>query len=226
MSEDSFVLVFYQFDSLDEIRSLANRSINKVKNLMSKQSDAYFYSASAGVALYPDHGTEYSDVLRYANLALSVAKKNGKDQVVIYNTFIHEAKNKEYEITHAIKQSLINNDFYMVYQPILNFKTNKIEKLEALMRWEHPTLGMIPPNDFIYLSEISGTILDLTHFLYDAVFAQIRKWNDEGKYLTVDINVSPKVLMHPSFIDDIEAYILKHGIDHKQVIIEITESWH
>src|SRR5690606_32006785 len=82
----------------------------------------------------------------------------------------------------------------------------------------------IPPNNFIYLSEISGSILELTHFLYDKVFGQIKTWNEMGKHFTVDINISPKVLMHPTFIEDIERYIKKHEIDHKQVIIEITES--
>ena len=117
MSEDSFVLVFYQFEHLDEIKTLADVSINKVKNLMSKQSEAYFYSASAGVALYPDHGLVYGDILRHANLALSAAKKNGKDQVVFYNTFMHQSKEREYEITNAIKPSLQNDEFYVVYQP-------------------------------------------------------------------------------------------------------------
>ncbi len=224
MSEDSFVLVFQRLDSIDEIKRLANLSINRVKYLMSKQSEAYFYSASAGVALYPEHGKEYGDILRYANLALSKAKKNGKDQVVIYNTFMHEAKEREYEITHAIKPSLENNEFYMVYQPILDFKSNKINKLEALIRWNHPTLGQIQPNDFIYLSEISGAILQLSNFIYDAVCSQIKKWNDKGHYMTVDINVSPKALMHPTFLEDIESYIHKYGIQYNQIVIEITES--
>lgn len=224
MSEDSFVLVFYQFGSLDEVKALADLSINKVKNLMSKQSEAYFYSASAGVAIYPDHGLVYGDILRHANLALSAAKKNGKDQVVFYNTFMHQSKEREYEITNAIKPSLQNDEFYVVYQPILDFKSGEIRKLEALLRWNHPSMGYIPPNNFIYLSEISGSILELTHLLYDKVFRQIKTWNEMGKYFTVDINISPKVLMHPTFIEDIERYIKKHEIDHKQVIIEITES--
>lgn len=224
MSEDSFVIIFHQVSTLDEIKQLTEESIKRVKNLMAKQSEAYFYSASAGVALYPSHGKVYADVLRYANLALSAAKKNGKDQVVFYNTFMHQAKEREYEITNAIKPSLENNEFYMVYQPILDFKTNKIDKLEALMRWSHPTLGHIPPNDFIYLSEISGSILELTRFLYDAVFSQIAIWAKHGKFVTVDINISPKVLMHPTFIEDIERYIEKHNIDRKQIVIEITES--
>lgn len=224
MSEDSFVIIFHQVSTLDEIKQLTEESIKRVKNLMAKQSEAYFYSASAGVALYPSHGKVYADVLRYANLALSAAKKNGKDQVVFYNTFMHQAKEREYEITNAIKPSLENNEFYMVYQPILDFKTNNIDKLEALMRWSHPTLGHIPPNDFIYLSEISGSILELTYFLYDAVFSQIAIWAKHGKFVTVDINISPKVLMHPTFIEDIERYIEKHNIDRKQIVIEITES--
>lgn len=224
MSEDSFVIIFHQVSTLDEIKQLAEESIKRVKNLMAKQSEAYFYSASAGVALYPSHGKVYADVLRYANLALSAAKKNGKDQVVFYNTFMHQAKEREYEITNAIKSSLKNNEFYMVYQPILDFKTNNIDKLEALMRWSHPTLGHIPPNDFIYLSEISGSILELTYFLYDAVFSQIAIWAKHGKFVTVDINISPKVLMHPTFIEDIERYVEKHNIDRKQIVIEITES--
>ena len=224
MSEDSFVIIFHQVSTLDEIKQLTEESIKRVKNLMAKQSEAYFYSASAGVALYPSHGKVYADVLRYANLALSAAKKNGKDQVVFYNTFMHQAKEREYEITNAIKSSLRNNEFYMVYQPILDFKTNNIDKLEALMRWSHPTLGHIPPNDFIYLSEISGSILELTYFLYDAVFSQIAIWAKHGKFVTVDINISPKVLMHPTFIEDIERYVEKHNIDRKQIVIEITES--
>lgn len=224
MSEDSFVIIFHQVSTLDEIKQLTEESIKRVKNLMAKQSEAYFYSASAGVALYPSHGKVYADVLRYANLALSAAKKNGKDQVVFYNTFMHQAKEREYEITNAIKSSLGNNEFYIVYQPILDFKTNNIDKLEALMRWSHPTLGHIPPNDFIYLSEISGSILELTYFLYDAVFSQIAIWAKHGKFVTVDINISPKVLMHPTFIEDIERYIEKHNIDRKQIVIEITES--
>ncbi|WP_025724407.1 putative bifunctional diguanylate cyclase/phosphodiesterase [Acholeplasma granularum] len=224
MSEDSFVLVFLNYESTEHVNELAQKSINAIKNLMAEQSEAYFYSASAGVALYPEHGSDYDEVLRYSNLALSAAKKNGKDQYVFYNKFMHEAKQREYELTNQIIPSLENNEFYIEYQPILSFKTNEINKIEALMRWMHPTMGYIPPNEFIALSEISGSIMQLTHFLYDTVFNQLSIWKKLGKKIRTDINISPKVLMHPNFIEDLLFYVDKHKIDSDQVIVEITES--
>ncbi|CDR30427.1 Cyclic di-GMP phosphodiesterase Gmr [Acholeplasma oculi] len=224
LSEDSFVLLLSGMTDHDACKVYVEEVLSSIKELINLQAEVYFYTASAGISIFPEHGHTYTDILRYANLALSQAKKNGKDQIVFYNQYTHELKLREYDITNSIKTSLQQNDFYIVYQPIIDFKKNHIRKVEALIRWLHPKLGMIPPNDFIYLSEISGSILELTHFVYESVFKQMALWNQQGLKIQVDINVSPKVLMHQDFIKNLNYYIHKHQVDKGQVIIEVTES--
>ncbi len=224
MSEDGFIILIKDIQAYDKILEFSNKLIDSIKELIKQQSEAYFYTASAGIASYPEHGSTYTDILRCSDVALGLAKKNGKDQIVFYNSFMHQLKEKEVTRTNAIKPSLLNNEFYIVYQPILEFNSLKINKVEALIRWQHPTLGFIPPNDFIYLSEISGSIVELTVFVCNAVFKQIEAWNQAGIDMRVDINISPKVLMHPEFLEDLNQLADQYHIKRNQVIIEVTES--
>lgn len=224
MSEDSFIVLIKDNATYENVLEFSNHIVDSIKELVKQQSEAYFYTASAGIASYPEHGSTYSDILRCSDIALGLAKKNGKDQIVFYNSFMHQLKEKEVTRTNAIKPSLQNNEFYIVYQPILEFSSKKINKVEALIRWQHPTLGYIPPNDFIYLSEISGSIVELTYFVCNSVFKQIESWNKAGINMSVDINISPKVLMHPEFIVDFNKIANNYQISRDQVIIEVTES--
>ncbi len=224
MSEDGFVVILDEMEDPKDIMSFSTKIVDSIKTLLKKQSEAYFYSASGGIATFPEQGKTYQDVLRYANLALSQAKKNGKDQIVFYNTRMHQLKEKEVVITNAIRQSLENNHFYIMYQPILDFKEKRCNKLEALIRWRHPELGMITPSEFIYLSEISGTIIELTDFVCRRVFEQISIWKKQKKKFMVSINISAKALMHPEFTNKLNALSKEYDVDKTSIIIEITES--
>src|SRR5690606_16170595 len=158
---------------VEEIRKRAQAILDDIKILLKKQSEAYFYTASGGISLYPLQSDQFQDLLRYASLALGEAKRRGKDQVMFYTEQMQVLKEKELFITNQILPSIKNDHFHVVYQPIFNFKTKTLECVEALLRWQHPELGNIPPNEFIYLAEISGTIIELTDFVIEKVISSL-----------------------------------------------------
>ncbi|MBN3491217.1 bifunctional diguanylate cyclase/phosphodiesterase [Acholeplasma equirhinis] len=224
MSEDGFVIVMEKVTDYQEVLSITKAILADIKVLLRKQSEAYFYSASGGVAMYPNHGDRFQDVLRYANLALSEAKRKGKDQIVFYNEAMQALKEREVFLTNQIHHSLDKDHFYVVYQPILKFATKELICTEALIRWNHPEIGNIPPNDFIYLAELSGSIIELTDLVCESVFKQLRTWLNQGLRTMVSINISAKVLMHPEFINKINHLSDIYQVEKSLIVIEVTES--
>src|SRR5690606_13974189 len=131
---------------------------------------------------------------------------------------------KELFITNQILPSIKNDHFHVVYQPIFNFKTKTLECVEALLRWQHPELGNIPPNEFIYLAEISGTIIELTDFVIEKVISSLDSWQQKGIRTRASINISGKVLMYPGLVDKLNKFADQYKVDKSLIVLEVTES--
>lgn len=224
ISDDGFVVVFENISDKNEIELRAQKILEDIKILLKKQSEAYFYTASGGISLYPSQSDQFQDLLRYATLALGEAKRRGKDRIMFYSEEMQILKEREVFITNQILHSIIKDHFYVVYQPIFDFKTKKLVCVEALLRWQHPELGNIPPNDFIYLAEISGSIVDLTDIVTEKVFSALDEWKQLGIETRASINISGKVLMYPNLVDKLNQLSDKYQIDKSLIVIEVTES--
>lgn len=180
-------------------------------------------SASLGIALYPEHGEAQSMIMRRAGIAMLSAKKAHLG-VCIYQQGQDEEHLRKIELIKDLELAIQDEQFYLQYQPKVDIKTELVQQLEALLRWKHPQLGFVSPDEFIALAESSGHIHNLTRLVIRKSIQQIRQWLDEGLTLSVAINLSALDLMESDLTAMISDTLAAHAVPASALILEITES--
>lgn len=176
-----------------------------------------------GLALYPDHCESIDALRRMANIALMTAKHD-KVKVVMYEAGQDEKHLRELAIIHDLPNAIKNNELYLQYQPKIDVETQRVTQVEALVRWRHPQLGFIPPDEFIALLERSGRINQLTNWVFKEAVKQCRAWGDAGYDLGVAINISAHDLNDVKLPERIKHLLHHYIVSPDRVSIEVTES--
>lgn len=223
MSGDEFVLALFDIIHLEDFLPTVDNYFKYIRKSYVLAEDDFFVTFSAGVALYPDHGTDYVTLMRHADAAMSIAKSKGKDQTVIFDDEMVTVIKQQTELLNQLRVAIDHNEFQLYYQPIIDLETNKPVGTEALIRWVHPTKGFIPPLEFISLSEKNGFIREITEWVFKQSAEQFPEWGKKRNF-KVSINLSASMLMNDKFITDLIRWIENHGIDCKKFNIEITET--
>lgn len=179
-------------------------------------------SASVGIAV-GDRETA-QDLLRDADIALYRAKGSGRDQFIIFEEAMQVAANDRLALRTELDAALAGDEFMLLYQPIVDLEDLRVHGVEALIRWNHPTKGMIPPDRFIPTLEDSGQIVEVGRWVLHEACAQSARWRDAGHTMTMSVNVSMRQLESDGLEDDVRAALDAHAIDPELLIIEITES--
>ncbi|MDI9408761.1 MAG: bifunctional diguanylate cyclase/phosphodiesterase [Candidatus Pacebacteria bacterium] len=179
---------------------------------------------SVGVARAPDDGSTAVKLMRSANLALTRARKNRSRPFHFFQPEMSEIAMRKSLIKLDLRTALERNELSIAYQPKVNLKTNRIIGMEALMRWEHPEFGFIPPSEFIPIAERAGLIAPMTEWLMASACKKARQWRDLGfKDLVVALNLSTTHFRSQSVIGNIADALEKSGLEPEQIEIEITE---
>jgi diguanylate cyclase (GGDEF)-like protein len=178
----------------------------------------------AGISIYPQDGDDPKAIFRRTMIALDYAEKDNKP-IRYYHTGEEEARLEHLSIIEALRRALSLDDgqLYMNYQPKLNLKTCKIDKVEALIRWKHPELGFISPEVFISYAEQTGIIFDLTAWVIDTVLKQLSDWQQKGIFIDAAINISAQDISHPDFHMNLKKASIKHQISPEYITLEVTE---
>lgn len=219
----------YKFNLLLEnvLKSTLNESLNALIQELHKpfkvENKSFFLTVNIGVCFFPDHGSDYDTLKANANAAYVQSKQFGANTYQIYKP---QDKTKaahlvtEVEIYQAIK----NNEFVVYYQPIVSVDTIQIKCAEALIRWQHPTKGLIAPDFFISLSEETGLIVPIGTWVLETACNQIKMWNDMGHDIMVAINVSQRQLKDSGFLGTLASILKSTRINPRNLELEITES--
>ena len=218
---DEFVLIL---NSIESIEILIEKLYN-INYLIKKEiiidSKAFHMSGSFGIALAPDHGNECNELIRKADLAMNYVKKVVNNTwYQIYDESINLNFEKKIGLIEGIKNGIKNNEFYMVFQPVMDIINGDIFAIEALMRWKHKG-KMISPNKFIPLAEKNGFMNELGLI---SIIESIKCLKDIRGEMNVSINLSTIQLKNPDIVDVLEQNIEAYGVDYKNIIIEITET--
>ena len=180
-------------------------------------------AVSVGIALSPGHGEDADTLIRRAHVAMHAAKQTESGYAIYapeYDQFIPEHLALIGELRTAIAQ----NQLFLVYQPKIDLKTGRTLGVEALVRWQHPTKGVIPPDQFIFLAEHSGLIKQLTFWVLGEALRQTRSWSQAGLEVSVAVNLSTKNLRNPLLLNQIKGLLATWGVDPGRLRLEITES--
>jgi diguanylate cyclase (GGDEF)-like protein len=179
--------------------------------------------ASIGIALYPAHGQDPGTLFRRADIALSFAKSSQR-RFAVYNPSQDHYSPDRLALIGELRDAIKENQLVLHYQPKADLKTGQVIGAEALMRWQHPTRGMIQPTQFIPLAEHTGLIKPLTEWAIQTALRQIQAWQGEGIELTVAVNLSARNLLDPGLPRQIGRLLNEFGVAPDRLELEITES--
>jgi diguanylate cyclase (GGDEF)-like protein len=164
------------------------------------------------------------DLLRDADVALYEAKGAGKNQYEVYDPVMQSELSRRLELEFDLRSAVDGDQFRLVYLPIYNLDDLRVVGVEALLRWDHPEIGVIEPDEFIPLLEQSGQIQQVGRWVLQHACAQMAAWHAEGDTLDVSVNVSGRQLDHDDIVDDVRWALENSGLDPASLIIEITET--
>jgi diguanylate cyclase (GGDEF)-like protein len=208
-------------DALAEIEKL--RSV--FNQVMSFNENNVYLRFHVGIALYPDDAKDVEELLQYANTAADMAKQRGRSQYAYFENTMKQNLLKNMTLENSLRPALENNEFFLHYQPQIDVKNKKIRGFEALIRWDHPQLGMVSPLDFIHLAESTGLIVPIGAWVLETACRQIVAINRKmGSDLMISVNVSPVQLSHEHFPEMVEETLKRCGLAPNLLELEITEN--
>ncbi|MDE2430778.1 MAG: EAL domain-containing protein, partial [Burkholderiales bacterium] len=222
---DEFVLLLSDMPSPEECAPVLNRILHAVGKPVSIESQAISVTASIGVSLYPQDNVDADSLLRHADQAMYLAKESGKNR---YHLFDPESDRKAQwhrNYLDILRSALNNEEFVLYYQPKVDLLNGDIVGVEALIRWNHPEKGILPPGEF--LSHIYGSDLDrkLGLWVINAALAQAEYWHRLGLAVSVSANVSADYLLEPEFYDQLKDALLAHpGVPAAYFELEVLET--
>ena len=198
------------------------RALKEPFNIESHQLSV---SSSVGIAITPVHGNDGDTLMRNVDAALYDAKSKGKATYAFYTSELTENAENLLKTEHEIKDGIRNDQFIMFYQPQVDARTEKVVGMEALIRWEHPKRGLLPPPEFIPIAEKSFLIQELGMWIINNVFQQVAIWQEDWTRLPkISINISTFQLEQVDFVEQVQNLITKYDIRASNICFEITES--
>lgn len=220
---DEFVAVLPDAVTESEIQTIARRLISAIQLPFEIKGHMLYVGTSVGAAIFPEHGDSEVKLLAHADSAMYRAKETGKARCVIYS---HKKFAQEHDVSMeaAMFQAVRDGEFLLHYQPIVDTCTREIMGFEALMRWERPGRGMVPPAQFIPMAESNGLINLLGAWALKSACMQIKRFEEAaGRKLYVSVNVSPRQFRNDQFIEIMDEAIEMSGLEGHQLLLEITE---
>jgi diguanylate cyclase (GGDEF)-like protein/PAS domain S-box-containing protein len=222
---DEFIAVAHDLNQAQDAAIASRRLLREISAPYDLSGREVFMTASIGIALYPDDGTDVDDLLKNAEKAMRHTKNEGKNNYQFYsgsmNSFVLELLTLESDLHKALER----NELMLYYQPKVDAATRMVKGMEALIRWKHSDKGLIPPIQFIPLAETSGLIIPIGEFVIRTVCGQIKTWQEAGyKQMNIALNVSSRQFDQQSLIEIVKEALQDAMIPPQCLELEITES--
>ena len=221
---DEFAILFDNISTPDIATALAERTVSVLRQPAAAAGQQMSLTVSVGVA-FADTGTTTEQLLSEADTAMYEAKALGKDRYTVFESQMRSQRIDRIAMTNAFRGSLERGEFFLEYQPQISLVDGSLEGCEALVRWQHPTLGHLGPFRFIPLAEDTGFVVELGRWILAAACREAATWDSRGGApLVLSVNLSARQLDDPDLVSDVATALTYSGLDPRQLILEITES--
>ena len=222
---DEFLILFNDIADSVHINEIVHKTMQLFSSPFVIEGQEYFITASAGVSVYPFDGEDIDTLIKNADIAMYMAKSRGANQYVLCTPEMKEEVQNSMTLANSLYRALERGEFLLHYQPQIQIETGMVIGLEALLRWNHPTLGMIPPSVFIPLAEKSGLINSIGEWVLQTACRQNKAWQDRGlPHMRMAVNLSVIQFRNPKLAGIIEAILRDTGLSPQDLELEITES--
>lgn len=221
---DEFTVILTHINDTGDAERVAQQIITTLSDPFTIQSHELYISASVGITLCPDDSDDVDQLLSNADQAMYVAKQNGRNRLCYFTPSLHQSAHQRLTLIHDLRHALEASEFEVYYQPIIDLSSDKIDKAESLLRWNHPTRGRIGPDEFIPLAEETGLIVGIGDWVLRQSAAWAAGWSRRGIPLQISVNMSPVQFQSDALvIDDWLAYLRTLELSPQQINVEITE---
>ena len=221
---DEFTIIFENIHEVQDASVIATKILENLSKSMNIHNHTLYVSSSIGISIYPDDGESAPNLLKYADSAMYKAKNEGRNNYQYYNSTMTELAFERVVMETSLRAALKNNEFIVYYQPQVNGSTNKLIGMEALVRWKHPTMGLVAPDKFIPLAESTGLIVELDRFVMKTAMTQIATWYEEGFNPGIlAMNLAVKQFQKLDFISMFRELIQKTNCKPEWLELEVTE---
>lgn len=225
IGSDEFVILMHHYESIEEIRSFANEIVNSFTVPFSLSGSQLFISATIGISLYPEHGTDADKLLQCADLAKYKAKTTARGKYIFYSDEMDMLISERLTIVNQLRSALDKNEFEVHYQPQIDIATGKVCALEALLRWKNDFLGYVPPLKFIEIAEETHLIAPIGYWVLEKSCRFLKDLHSLGYTdIRISVNVSVIQLIQKDFTDRIMDILSQTGLSPECLELEVTES--
>ncbi|HEX5371487.1 MAG TPA: EAL domain-containing protein [Aquabacterium sp.] len=224
LGADEFVVLLPEVKDPLEAMSVARSILDSLREPMMAAGQECFITASVGVACFPSHGMTVADLLRHADVAMDMAKTQGRNSFMLYDPQLASKGRIRLDLDTALHKALERNELVLYYQPKIDVRTSRMIGAEALMRWMRDG-KLIPPGDFIPLAEATGLINDMSMWAITEAARQAREWRDRfGFDASIAVNLPSRLFERADLVDMIEGIIKAQGVSPSAIELEITET--
>ncbi|MCE5314994.1 MAG: EAL domain-containing protein [Armatimonadota bacterium] len=225
MGGDEFTAILCDIAAASDVEAITKRIIDVFSNPFIIAEKELFVTVSIGVGIYPTDGADVETLVKNADSAMYRAKEHGRNNCQFFNKAHNAAVAKRMQIENSMRSAIERNEFILHYQPRTDITTENILGAEALIRWHHPKLGLVPPSQFIPIAEENGLIIPISDWVMGTACAQNKLWQTKGlSPITIAVNVSARHFLQDNLVDTVRETLEVTGLQPDHLELELTES--
>jgi len=221
---DEFIILLPDLDTTREAVNVAQKILNAFSKPFIVGDHEIFVGTSIGISVFPDDGTDSETLIKNSDMAMYRAKEQGRNRYCLFNKSMNDEAAQRLTLENSLRKALQRGEFFLNYQPEMDVQNGRIIGFEALVRWQHPEMGLILPKEFIYLAEETGLIVPLGEWVLRSACAQNKAWQDADlPSVRVAVNLSPRELQRVNMVEIVEQVLFETNLDPQWLELEVTE---
>ena len=222
---DEFTLLLPGIHNASDAARIAQKVLEAVRRPFELAGRELFVTTSIGISIYPEDGVDSESLIRSADVAMYRAKEQGRDRLQLYAPAMNAQAVERMGLEHGLRKALSQDQLVIHYQPIIEVATGRIHGTEALLRWRHPDLGLVPPDDFIELAELTGLITPMGPWILEEACGRTRSWQRGTRfYFSIAVNLSGRQFQERDLVGQVKRALKATGLEARFLELEITES--